>query len=178
MTKKFLDNHSLSIMAAGVAFLVLAALMLPIFATAQEGDLPPRGGDPPTATPVPEATAVPEAKPAPSGSRLQLHVHYGSNWPWHLMAWQELWTEVQWTDGQAWFVVEGWRGHMDTITRAADGRWVSAREWWVDNKDFNTGPFRWVVYAHEGGAVLATSDTFMLPARGGETMIIDQTVGE
>ncbi len=181
MTDKLLQNRSFSILLAGVALLFLGTLMLPLFAEAQEGELPPRGGNPPTATPIPtetpEPTAVPEQNIATTGSRLQLHIHYGRDWPWHLMAWQDLWTEVQWTDGTDWFVVEGWRGQMDNIAQQ-DDHWVSLREWWVDARDLGKGPFRWVIYDHQGGKVLVTSESFMLPAGGGQTMIINQTLGE
>ncbi|MCL4263062.1 MAG: hypothetical protein KJ069_07595 [Anaerolineae bacterium] len=184
MTKKLFENRTVTSLFTGTAVLLLAALMLPLFATAQEGELPPRGGDPPTATPVPETpTATPVPVTGPSGeagqpgSRLQLHVHYGPNWPWHLLAWQELWTEVQWSDGANWFVVEGWRGQMDNISQVG-GQWVSLREWWVGGEDLGTGPFRWVVYERPGGNVVLTSDPFTLPARSGETMVINATVGE
>lgn len=182
MTQKLIQNRTHTILLVGVTLLLLAALMLPLFAAAQEGELPPRGGNPPTATPVPTETPEPTAEVPPqnvptTGSRLQLHLHYGPNWPWHLMAWQDLWTEVQWSDGTDWYVVEGWRGQMDNIAQQ-DGHWVSLREWWVDSKDLGDGPFRWLIYDHQGGAVLATSETFMLPPAGGQTMVINQTVGE
>lgn len=187
MSKKFFEHRSFSILIGGVAFLMLVAMMLPLFATAQEGELPPRGGGPPTPTPTVEPT--PTAQPTPTavpvaewgaaldGSRLQLHARYGANWPWHLTAWQELWTEVQWSDGANWFAVEGWRGQMDNIAQVNE-QWVSQREWWVGSKDFNTGPFRWVVYNRQGGDVLAASNSFMLPGRSGETMVINLTLGE
>lgn len=187
MNTKLFENRAISILLSGTVVLLLAALMLPLFVAAQEGDLPPRGGEPPTATPVPPTptpvpppTATPEpviAQPAHSGSRLQLHVHYGPNWPWHLLAWQELWTEVEWSDGNNWHTVGGWRGQMDSISQVG-GQWVSLREWWVGGQDLNTGPFRWVVYEKPGGKVLLTSDPFMLPAHSGETIRIDLTVGE
>ncbi len=181
MTQKLIQNRTQTTLLVGVALLLLAALMLPLFAAAQEGELPPRGGNPPTATPVPTETPTPTEVPtqnvATTGSRLQLHVHFGPNWPWHLMAWQDLWTEVQWSDGTEWHVVEGWRGQMDNIAQQ-DGHWVSLREWWVDGKDLGDGPFRWLIYDHQDGAVLATSETFMLPSAGGQTMVIDQTLGE
>lgn len=185
MTRKLFENRTVSILFTGTAVLLLLALMLPLFAAAQEGELPPRGGEPPTATPVPPeqtpeppaATPAPVAEPAQTGSRLQLHAHYGPNWQWHLMAWQELWTEVQWSDGANWHVVEGWRGQMDSISQVG-GQWVSVREWWVDGKDLGAGPFRWVIYERQGGAALLTSNSFMLPARGGETMVVPVTIGE
>ncbi|GIK56642.1 MAG: hypothetical protein BroJett015_23050 [Chloroflexota bacterium] len=185
MTRKLFENRTISILFMGTAVLLLAALMLPLFAAAQEGELPPRGGEPPTATPVPQeptpapptATPEPVAEPAQTGSRLQLHAHYGPNWQWHLTAWQELWTEVQWSDGANWYPVEGWRGQMDNISQVG-GQWVSVREWWVGGENLGSGPYRWVIYERQGGAALLTSSPFSLPARGGETMVISVTVGE
>jgi hypothetical protein len=37
--------------------------------------------------------------------------------------------------------------------------------WWVEEKDFGKGPYRWLVYASEGGELLATSQSFNLPDR-------------
>lgn len=47
------------------------------------------------------------------------------------------WTVVQWQDSAGnWHDVEGWRGTLDDR---------GVRRWWVDAKDFGTGPFRWVI---------------------------------
>jgi hypothetical protein len=35
--------------------------------------------------------------------------------------------------------------------------------WWVAQRDFGTGPFRWVIYEGQGGRLLATSEPFYLP---------------
>lgn len=177
MDKKFFEERKILLIFIGTA--VLFFLMLPLFVTVQAGDLPPRGGgDLPTPTPTPRVTPVAAAAVPAPGSRLQLHMTYGDNWAWESMAWQEVWTVVEWGDGQNWFVVEGWRGSLDSIDQQADGRWMSQKEWWVGVENLNTGPFRWVIYNREDGDVLATSEPFNLPARSGETMVIEQMVGE
>ena len=51
---------------------------------------------------------------------------------------------------------------------APDGR----RRWWVDAKDFGTGPFRWIVSRGPRGPQLARSEVFKLPNQANETMII------
>ncbi len=67
----------------------------------------------------------------------------------------ELWTVVQWQDSAGgWHNVEGWRGFLE-----ANG----GKRWWVAAKDFDTGPFRWVVYQKPNGQPVATSIPFHLP---------------
>lgn len=178
MKRKRVDIQWLVLALAGSALINL--VMLPMFATADP--LPPRGTPTPPAAPAPtltpEPTAEVESKASSpvDGARLQLHVRYGESWDWDSMVWQDLWTEVEWTDGENWFPVGGWRGNLESIEQMEPGDWVSLREWWVRNKDLDTGPFRWVVYQGEGGEKLATSDPFRLSAQSGETMVINLTV--
>ena len=74
-----------------------------------------------------------------------------------------LWSVVQWKDAQgAWHDVEGWRGAV------ANGR----IEWAVEEKDFGTGPFRWLVYDSEGDYVLEASEVFQLPDRSGGRVVV------
>jgi lysophospholipase L1-like esterase len=69
-----------------------------------------------------------------------------------------LWTAVQWQDGQGdWHAVENWQG-------APDGG--GKIRWWVAEKDFGSGPFRWAVLAGAGEELLATSKPFYLPGPG------------
>ena len=83
--------------------------------------------------------------------------------------WQELWTVVQWQDhAGGWQNVEGWQGTLDGV----DGD-VGRKVWWVDDDDLGKGPFRWVVYLGQGGAVLIRSDSFHLPHRTGEVVVVD-----
>ena len=44
--------------------------------------------------------------------------------------------------------------------------------WRVAEKDFDTGPFRWVVYDKEGGRLLAMSASFTLPDSGSQTVTV------
>jgi hypothetical protein len=73
------------------------------------------------------------------------------------------WSEVQWQDADGnWQVVEGWRGSL------VDG----TIRWWVDPKDFNTGPFRWVVFDQPGGTVRAVSEGFYLPQSAWDWVLV------
>jgi hypothetical protein len=63
---------------------------------------------------------------------------------------------VQWQDGLGgWHDVEGWRGQVEE----------SHVLWFVSERDFGTGPFRWMVYDDQGP--LATSESFNLPENKG-----------
>lgn len=78
-------------------------------------------------------------------------------------AFEGAWTVVQWQGGDGvWHDVEGWRGHV----RHGQVRWR------VAEKDFGTGPFRWMIYDEAGGAMLAASSSFTLPTAGVETVIV------
>ncbi len=74
------------------------------------------------------------------------------------------WSLVQWlaTDGY-WYDVEGWRASL-----AENG----FQKWVVEDKDFNTGPFRWVVMQGQSGSIIGTSDSFTLPDEANETLRI------
>jgi len=66
------------------------------------------------------------------------------------------WTVVEWgNDEDGWHVVEGWQGELDA---------AETKTWWVLPKDFDTGPFRWVVYTRRGGVIWGISAAFRLPA--------------
>jgi hypothetical protein len=147
------------------AFLVVAAL--PAWVQAQSKDLPPRPPTAtPTATPLPP-TGKPQSRPRPAGP--------GGAWialDCQLAAQSrsvfvpELWTAVQWQDSRGrWHDVEGWRGQLEAV---ANGR--GTKRWWVAQKDFGTGPFRWVVRRGQEGALLAASQPFSLPRAKGETV--------
>ncbi len=74
-----------------------------------------------------------------------------------------LWTEVQWVDGAgSWHAVENWRGETN------GGGGIT---WWVEAKDFGTGPFRFAVYDVAGGNLLGASEPFMLPQRNQTTRV-------
>lgn len=69
----------------------------------------------------------------------------------------DAWAVVQWQDGMGWWHdVDGWRG--------STGGGVIA--WTVEEKDFGSGPFRWVVYHPQTGEVFGASYPFYLPEAG------------
>jgi hypothetical protein len=75
------------------------------------------------------------------------------------------WTVVQWQDGLGgWHTVEGWQGNFD------EGL---SKVWWVAPKDFDTGPFRWVIYEKRDGKVWGTSPSFDLPATAGQQVVVE-----
>jgi hypothetical protein len=99
------------------------------------------GGPPPRPTLAPTAPAAP---PAVGAIRLE-----AAGAP------ATAWTVVQWQDALGgWHDVQGWQGDLD------EGQ---EKVWWVLEKDFGTGPFRWVVMARKGGAAWKTSEAFTLP---------------
>ncbi len=69
---------------------------------------------------------------------------------------QRYWSIVQWQDAQGrWNDVKGWRGDVTG----------GSIRWWVEERDFGKGPFRWLVFSHEGGTLLAMSHSFNLPTQ-------------
>ena len=95
---------------------------------------------------------------------------------------QTYWTVVQWQDAQGvWRDVEGWRGEASH----------SEISWWVAEKDFGKGPFRWAIYPEGGpfierveGSViyrkaqpmLAVSQPFFLPTGASSSLGVFVTV--
>ena len=127
-------------------------------------DLPPR----------PQPKPVAKSQP-PAGAWLELRAQFPSTWPWDSVPWQALWTVVQWQDPYTgyWHDVEGWRGGLDDVTVGEGGTVVGKKRWWVDKKDFSTGPFRWAVYRGPEEELLAVSEPFDLPASAGAAATID-----
>jgi hypothetical protein len=78
------------------------------------------------------------------------------------------WSVVQWQDSAGnWHDVEGWRG---SLPENGIQRWV------VEAKDFNTGPFRWVVRQGQSGSTAGMSNPFNLPAGANETVRVIVTL--
>lgn len=124
---------------------LLTLLLIVVFALFPSGpnavqaapDLPPR----PILTPTPVTPVI----PAPNLARILLVA--GS-------AYEGAWTVVQWQDKPGmWHDVEGWQGH-------AHNGWI---RWRVAQKDWGTGPFRWLVYDEAGGTLLGSTANFILP---------------
>lgn len=91
----------------------------------------------------------------PLGAHIQLQLPNGQ---------PGAWTVVQWQDSAGnWHDVEGWQGVIEG----------NQKTWWVDAKDFRTGPFRWVVYAEQNGQILSQSNPFYLPTGATETVMVE-----
>ena len=68
---------------------------------------------------------------------------------------------VQWQDVNGdWNDVEGWKRQLQNVYE----------RWTVEAKDFNAGPFRWVIRHGQSGFVVGTSDSFILPAGANQTV--------
>lgn len=125
----------------------------------------PAAAVPPRPT-MPPPTALPTCQPrvTPRPGRTLIVLLYAL--PPELLppGWQTLWTGVQWQDGLgAWHDVEGWRGHLDEEVRG-----VGKKTWVVADGHLGHGPFRWLVYARQGGEVVAVSRSFYLPSAAGD----------
>jgi hypothetical protein len=93
------------------------------------------------------------------GGAIQLHIAGGR---------VGLWAVVQWQDGLGnWHDVEGWRGEPD------EERTI----WYVHERDFDTGPFRWALYDGPEGELLAASEPFDLPGWHGQIVHVDVSLG-
>ena len=130
--------------------------------------LPSQAG--PTLPPVDPPTPIPDPGGNPSGGGGE-NDDTSEDRGGLLIAFIELqansggtWSVVQWQDSAGnWHDVEGWRGALPTN---------GTQRWAVEAKDFNTGPFRWVVTDSQGGSALGMSDAFNLPAGANETLHI------
>ncbi len=81
----------------------------------------------------------------------------------------DMWAVVQWLDGLGeWHDVDGWRGELEE----------QRVTWWVSPEHFGDGPFRWMVYRGSDGEVLATSESFDLPAGHGHLTRVAVLIGE
>jgi hypothetical protein len=92
----------------------------------------------------------------PVGAYIELHAPHAPAGAWAVVQWQN--------ELGDWYDVEGWRGTLNEHRR---------RRWWVDQKDFGTGPFRWIVQQPSGGPILAVSPSFDLPNAAGQLKQID-----
>jgi len=142
----------------GCALLLVA--LLPAAAGAAPRGLPPR--------PTP-SSSVSESQLQKSGGFIQLWVAFDPSWPAAGLAWQELWTVVQWQDEDGvWREVEGWQGALDGV-EGTQG-W---KQWWFPGPFFGKGPFRWIVYAGKGGQWMAVTEPFDLPDQRGQVLRLE-----
>lgn len=113
----------------------------------------------------PRETPTPIARRA--GAGIFLHVRCLQP-----VAYETVLTVVQWQDGLGeWHDVDPWRGTLDEV-HGDEG----IKRWYVAEKDFSTGPFRWVVYNETG--TLAASESFYLPSVDREVVHVTVVVGE
>jgi hypothetical protein len=141
-----MTSHRKKLWFMALAPLGVAAYALLICVPAPAYALPGRDDTP---TPAP-----PPARPSPNAT-IEL---VASNAPASAQA------GVQWqTANGDWQNVAGWQGPLDQ---------AGQQRWWVDPKDFNTGPFRWVVYTPGNSAVWGISVPFYLPRATGETQTV------
>ena len=119
----------------------------------QANGLPPRGQPPGGSPDQPQPKKPDTDRGGPLGTHIELQTQPGV---------AGLWGVIQWQDQQgAWHNVEGWQGTVDNH---------GFRRWWVDQKDFATGPFRWVVMSGNNGMIRGTSQIFDLPAGADQTL--------
>jgi hypothetical protein len=149
-----------------VAGILCATGLVLVPAQAAPELLPPR---PDTPTPMPTSDPASLAKTALEGTVIVLEVTFGDDWPARGLAWQDLWTVVEWQDTDStWHEVAGWQGSLDKV---ADG--LGWKAWWLSSDLLGQGPFRWVVYERYGGAVIAVSAPFDLPGHVGESGAVE-----
>ncbi len=139
------------LMVFGVLALALLVVFLPGNVSAA---LPPR----PTLTPVPPTpTPVPPTATPMSENLAAIVLNAG-------YVYEGAWTGVQWQGGDGvWHDVEGWRGQI------AGGQ----VRWGVAEKDFRTGPFRWLIYDGSGRERRATSRSFTLPGSPSQIVTVE-----
>lgn len=98
-----------------------------------------------TVQPVGNPTPVKVESAPPDGARILLRTGEHRNGQWSV---------VQWRNPQGvWENVEGWTGAIE----------FGRKRWWIHPDAYGSGPFRWLLYAQEGGGLLAASAEFNLP---------------
>ncbi len=151
-----LKNRTLGVFC--VVGIMLIGLVLPVLAGATALPLPPR--------PTTEPSVVVVVEKVPSPTRITLSLDLTSGALGKGIDPQALWTVVQWQDALGeWHDVEGWTGPLDTID-ATHGE----KSWGVVRRNLGESPFRWLVYAKQGGTLVAASETFALPSSSGRTL--------
>lgn len=140
------NKRLMTLLIPALFLLVLSGLMG--FTQPKAAGLPPR----------PEPTATPQPKSV-TGGKIILQT---SGLP---IGSEGVWTAVQWQDPYTgkWHLVEGWQGTLE---------WDGSQTWWVGSADLGTGPFRWVIYAEKEGDELVISDSFNLPKKPGQTVLV------
>lgn len=153
-------NRNRTIFLGGIIFgalcltLLVWAILLPV--PTIKADLPSRD----TPTPAPQPGAGDDKKDnTPVGAWIELQASGASSGAWSVVQWQN--------SAGGWENVEGWQGPLPQNTR-----------WWVAEKDFGDGPFRWAVRQGKSGLVLGASQPFNLPDDANETVQVTVSVVE
>ena len=151
------NNFHLMVSRRISIFLIIVSTVLgltyPIWQVQANG-LPPRG-QPPNGTPDKPHKTDEDTDDGPIGSHIELQTQPVT---------AGLWGVVQWQDQQGdWHNVEGWQGTLNS---------TGTQRWWVEQKDFATGPFRWIVMSAQNGTIRGTSQLFDLPIGADQTLLI------
>lgn len=136
----------------GMLFLAFLITLFAYPTQAASPSMPPRPSTPtPTLVPPPTRSVFTSV----SGAFIHIQVVNGN---------RQTFTMLQWQDGEGnWHDVDGWRGTLE------DGVW---KRWWLPSYLFGKGPFRWLVYEHSGGELLAVSRSFDLPTLPGQVVSV------
>jgi len=171
-----------------VTLITVMLSLVVAYAAPSEWRLCEDDGAPRALPPLPPPPSPPPEAAAPStftGGFIELSVQFPQTWPAQGTHWQNLWTTVQWLDDAdcssptgTWRDVESWQGSLDTVTRQVDGTVVGHKTWWASEDDLGKGPFRWRVYRSQGGALIATSETFDLPSQRHATTAVEVTLAQ
>jgi len=148
--KKYVPAVWLVLALAMIGLMLLAWTPLP---TQAGPDLPSRAT--PTSIPHADDDDKDEKDEKPIGAYIELQPQGTPD---------GVWTVVQWQDSTGgWQDVGGWQGPLD------EGR----KKWWVSQRDFGRGLFRWAIYQDQGGELLAVSESFHLPDTANELVRIE-----
>jgi len=148
---KRMDSHTHQTISK--ILLILSIFVAVLLLVAPAAALPPRPPRPPHVTPTATAQPAVNASTVVDGGFIRLTVSAPRT---------GLQAVVQWEDGNGnWHNVSGWQ---NTVSQPSV-------KWWVSPADFGKGPFRWIVYEDTPSNVIATSETFFLPAS--EEHIVD-----
>jgi len=163
------------VLTTSTVCILLVVMSLSSVTRAAPSALPPRPTPQPTPALPPRPTPQSEIVCRKTGGFIVLRFRTTQERVWGLIHWQELWSVVQWQDGQGnWHNVEGWQGGFDVFYHNIDEEICEGRKtWWVDGDDFIKGPFRWVIYQRRKGKLLAQSELFYLPLFAGQTVRTD-----
>lgn len=174
-TRKHLNLAFLIGLMCGAFALLVMQINRPTLAT-DISTAPPRPTLPANAEGPVTTETTSFASDSNNGAKLSLKVQYDENWPFEEKHWQDVYIMVRWADQFGnWHPVEGWQGNVDEVGQE-NLAWVSHKEWWVGHDQMGSGPYRWFIYDGEGGEMVFESESFFLPEKNGEEMVIKTTL--